>query len=90
MYGTVIRSQFSSSHFEHPLDSPYVPAQQDRGPQGGPDQSDGSEDPETLFSMYLERTFEDDKFMVEQWKSTTDGILIFVSLQATSHTSTYN
>ena len=87
MYGTVIRSQFSSSHFEHPLDPPYIPAPRDRGAQGGLDSSDGSE---ALFCMYLERAFEEDKAMVERWKSTTDGILIFVSLQVTCHTSTYN
>jgi Family of unknown function (DUF6535) len=57
------------------------------GPQDGLDSSGGSED---LFSMYLERAIEEDKAMVERWKSTTDGILIFVSLHVTSHTSTYN
>ena len=57
------------------------------GPQDSPDSSDGSED---LFSMYLERAFEEDKVMVERWKSSTEGILIFVSLQVTSHISTYN
>ena len=45
--------------------------------------------PEALFSMYLDRAIEDDKKMVEGWKSNTDGILIFVSLHITSHASTY-
>ena len=53
----------------------------------GPDRPDPSE---ALFSMYLDRAIEDDKKMVERWKGTTDGILVFVSLQVASHTSTYN
>ena len=40
--------------------------------------------------MYLDRAIEDDKRMVEGWKSNTDGILVFVGLQVTSYTYTYN
>jgi len=47
-------------------------------------------DSEALFSMYLDKVIEEDRRMVESWKNNTDGMLIFVSLQVTSHTSTYN
>jgi hypothetical protein len=39
--------------------------------------SDGSG---PIFSMYLERTKEEDKEMAESWKADADGILIFVRL----------
>jgi hypothetical protein len=37
--------------------------------------------------MYLDRVIEDDRRMVESWKRDADGILAFVSVQTTSHTS---
>jgi hypothetical protein len=40
--------------------------------------------------MYLDRVIEDDRRMVESWKGDSEGILTFVGLQTTSHTSAYN
>ena len=40
--------------------------------------------------MYLERAYEEDKTMVECWKGDAEGMLLFVRLQTTSHTSAYN
>ena len=40
--------------------------------------------------MYLDKAIEEDKSMVESWKAEADGLLIFVSLQTTSHTSAYD
>ena len=40
--------------------------------------------------MYLERAIEQDNKMVESWKGDADGMLVFVGLQATSHTFAYN
>ena len=40
--------------------------------------------------MYLDRVIEDDRRMVESWKGDADGMLVFVSRHATSHTSAYN
>jgi hypothetical protein len=40
--------------------------------------------------MYLERAIEEDRKMVESWKGDAEGILLFVSLHAASHTSAYN
>ena len=37
-----------------------------------------------LFSMYLDRSNEENKKLVEGWKGDADGMLIFVSLQTTS------
>jgi hypothetical protein len=40
--------------------------------------------------MYLDKVVEVDKKMVESWKEDTEGMLTFVGLQTTSHTSAYN
>ena len=40
--------------------------------------------------MYLDRAIEEDTNMVESWKGDADGMLVFVRLQTTSHTSSYN
>ena len=40
--------------------------------------------------MYLDRVIEEDRRMVESWKGDADGMLVFVGLQTTSHTSAYN
>ena len=45
---------------------------------------DGSE---ALFSMYLRRAREVDRKMVDSWKGYADGMLVFVSLRAPSHSS---
>ena len=58
-----------------------------QAPQEDFNPSDGSE---ALFSMYLDRVIEEDRRMVESWKSNTDGILVFVRLQVTSYTSACN
>ena len=59
-------------------------SQQDQGPQGESNFSDGSE---ALFSMYLRRVKEEDSRMAESWKGYADGMLVFVSLRAPSHSS---
>jgi hypothetical protein len=40
--------------------------------------------------MYLDRVIEEDRRMVESWKGDAEGMLTFVGLQTTSHTSAYN
>ena len=40
--------------------------------------------------MYLDRVIEEDRKMVKGWKEDSDGMLTFVGLQTTSHTSAYN
>ena len=40
--------------------------------------------------MYLDRVIEEDRKMVESWKGDAEGMLTFVGLHTTSHTSTYN
>ena len=40
--------------------------------------------------MYLDRVIEDDRRMVESWKGDADGMLVFVGLQNTFHTSAPN
>ena len=40
--------------------------------------------------MYLDRAIEEDRRMVESWKGDADGMLVFVGLHTTSHTSAYN
>ena len=40
--------------------------------------------------MYLDKSLKEDTGMVERWKNSTDGILVFVSLQVASRTPTYN
>ena len=40
--------------------------------------------------MYLDRVIEDDRRMVESWKGDADGMLVFVGLQNTFHTSASN
>jgi hypothetical protein len=40
--------------------------------------------------MYLDRVIKDDRRMVESWKGDADGMLTFVGVQITSHTSAYN
>ena len=94
MHGTVIRSQFkdnhlTSSHFEHPLGDTLTRRILYETQQYGALRSDPTNGSDALFSMYLDRAIEDDKKMVEGWKSNADGILISVSLQITSHTSAY-
>ena len=37
--------------------------------------------------MYLDRASEEDKNMVESWKGDAEGMLVFVSLHASSYTS---
>src|SRR6267154_4679047 len=49
-----------------------------------------SDSSEALFSMYLDRDIKEDRRMVEGWKGDAEGILTFVGLQTTSHTSAYN
>jgi hypothetical protein len=61
--------------------------QQDQPSEGGSNLSDGSG---ALFSMYLDRAIEEDTNMVESWKGDADGMLVFVRLQTTSHTSAHN
>ena len=39
--------------------------------------------------MYLDRVIEEDRMMVESLKGDANGILIFVGLHTTSHTSVY-
>jgi hypothetical protein len=43
---------------------------------GEPAFTDGSEG---LFSIYLDRTEDEDEKMAERWKADADGILVFVS-----------
>lgn len=40
--------------------------------------------------MYLDRAFGEDKAMVESWKGDAEGMLVFVSLPASSYPSMYN
>jgi hypothetical protein len=40
--------------------------------------------------MYLDRAIAEDKEMVESWKGDAEGMLTFVGLQITTHTSAYN
>ena len=40
--------------------------------------------------MYLDRAIAEDKHMVERWEGDADGMLIFVGLPTTSHTSGYD
>ena len=40
--------------------------------------------------MYLNRASDEDKEMVESWKEDANGMLTFVRLQTTPHTSAYN
>jgi len=49
-----------------------------------------SDSSEALFSMYLDRVIKEDRRMVEGWKGDAEGMLTFVGLQTTSHTSAYN
>jgi len=58
-----------------------------RAAQGDSNPSNGSE---ALFSMYLDRVIEGDRRMVESWKGDADGMLVFVSCHATSHTPACN
>jgi hypothetical protein len=37
--------------------------------------------------MYLDKVNKEDERMVESWKGDADGMLTFVGLQTTSHTS---
>lgn len=57
-------------------------AQQDQGLPGESNFSDGSE---ALFSMYLRRAREEDRKMAESWKGYAEGMLVFVSLPASSY-----
>jgi hypothetical protein len=74
-------SDLRTTTYEHPsfIDAP--PTQGD---------SDLSNSSEALFSMYLDRANAEDKEMVESWKGDAEGMLLFVSLQITSHTSAYD
>jgi hypothetical protein len=40
--------------------------------------------------MYLDKVIKDDRRMVESWKGDADGMLTFVGVQTTSHTSAYD
>ena len=40
--------------------------------------------------MYLDKVIEEDRRMVESWKGDADGMLVFVGIQTTPHTSAYN
>ena len=40
--------------------------------------------------MYLDKAIEEDRRMVEGWKGDAEGMLTFVGLQITSHTSAHN
>jgi hypothetical protein len=40
--------------------------------------------------MYLDRVIKNDRRLVASWKGDADGILTFVGVQTTSHTSAYN
>jgi hypothetical protein len=68
-----------TSSIGDPISTPQTPAPQDPNPSD-----------EALFSMYLDRVIEEDKKMVESWKGDAEGMLTFVGLQTTSHTSAYN
>lgn len=64
------------------IDDPQITrAPQDQAAPGESDLSDGSG---ALFSMYIDRASEEDKNMVESWKGDAEGMLVFVSLLATS------
>lgn len=87
-----LNSRLTTSSDEHPLDdAPYITRAQEGQSQqtliGESDPSDGSE---ALFSMYLDKAIEEDNKMAESWKGEADGLLIFVSLQTTSHTSAHD
>src|SRR6266705_6375866 len=71
-----------TSSIGDPISTPQTQPSQD--PQEDFNPSDGSE---ALFSMYLDRVIEEDRRMVESWKGDADGMLVFVGLQTTSHTS---
>lgn len=47
--------------------------------QGSPGESTFTDGSEGLFSMYLDRTEDEDQKMTERWKADADGILVFVS-----------
>ena len=55
--------------------------------QGRPGKSNFSDGSEPLFSMYLRRTEEEDRKTAKSWKGYADGMLVFVSLRAPSHSS---
>ena len=83
------RSSTTASSSLPSIDAPTHPyaqqlPQQDQGPPGESNLSDGSE---ALFSMYLRRTREEDDRMAESWKGYADGMLTFVSLGSPSHSS---
>ena len=40
--------------------------------------------------MYLDRAIAEDKKMVECWKRDAEGMVVFVRLRTTPHTSVYN
>ena len=40
--------------------------------------------------MYLNRASDEDGEMVGSWKEEANGVLTFVRLQTTSHSSSYN
>jgi hypothetical protein len=61
-----------------------APPQPDQGLSGESSFSDGSE---ALFSMHLRRAKEEDRKMVDSWKEYADGMLVPVSLRASSHSS---
>ena len=91
-YGIVIRSSFKGYHLfvltlrtssiGDPVTTPQ--ALPGEAPQEDFNPSDGSE---ALFSMYLDRVFEEDRRMVESWKGDADGMLTFVSLQTPSRST---
>ena len=63
-----------------------VPSVADHQNQG-PGESNFSDASETLVSMYLRRASEEDLKMADNWKGYADGMLVFVSIRASSHSS---
>ena len=81
-----LRSSLPSvdDHRYPPVTLPVTPLQQDQGLPGESNFSNGSE---ALFSMYLRRAREEDRKRADSWKGYADGMLVFVSLRASPHSS---
>jgi len=59
------RAAYPPNGLDQPQDLPELPKSVDKS--------------EGLFTMYLERSDEDDRKVTENWKGETDAMLIFVS-----------
>jgi len=81
LFVLTLRTSSIGDPISTPQTQPGQAPQEDFKPSGGS---------EALFSMCLYRVIEEDRRMVESWKGAAEGILTFVGLQTTSHTSAYN